>query len=97
MDSVIELFKAANGLTPLAVIGLLVVVILLLVKHQKTNTAAMVTLKTNDLHQLPDVVLNTNEMVTALGRIESTLNDMSRQQSADSAYLHARLNGGGKS
>lgn len=89
MDTILEFLKAANSLTPLAVIGMLVTVILLLVKHQKTNSAAMVTLKTNDLHELP-------EAVESLRRIEGLLIDMSRQQAADSAYLHARLNGGGK-
>lgn len=60
MDTLISLLQTLNSLSPLAVIALLAVVIFYQVKHSNE----VVSLKSNDLHELP-------EMADTLRRIET--------------------------
>lgn len=85
MDTIIEFLKVLNGLSPLAIIGLLGIVLFYAVKNMKTADA----ISNNHLSGLP-------EMQATLESINETLQRMERTQVALDAYLHARLNGGGK-
>lgn len=75
MEPIISLLTTLNGLSPLAIIGLLG----LIIYKQIQSHAQVNTLKTNDLHELPDVA-------ETLRRIEVTL-------TALDSYLRAKLNG----
>jgi hypothetical protein len=77
----VELLNTLNGMSPLAVIALLGLVIYLLVK-QRAQTA---TISDNHLSGLP-------EMARTLERIEASINDMAR----DVTWLRAKSNGCGK-
>lgn len=79
MELLINLLTTLNSLTPLAVIALLGLVLFIQARHQKTNSAQMTKIETNDLHNLPD-------MLETLQRIEVTLN-------REFSYLRARLDG----
>lgn len=83
MDTVIELLKTLNSLSPLAVIALLALVIYKQVQAHKLTT----TIKTNDLHEMPDLVAAVKTLSDSLQRIEVA------QSSAFAAIL-ARLDDG---
>lgn len=66
MELIIELLKTANSLSPIAVIGLLVTVVLMLVKsHKKVDK-----IEGNDLHHIDE---HLKEIAGALQRIEVSL------------------------
>lgn len=77
MDTLLDAIKALNSLSPLGVIGLLSYIIY---KQQQSHTQ-VASLKTNDLHEMP-------ELVAAVQRIEVVLSGLD-------SYLRARLNGKG--
>lgn len=66
-----SLFAAANTLTPLAIIGLLVGVLYMQVYKQPTKQQVS-TIANNHLHGLPQIEENTRLMVESLRRIENT-------------------------
>lgn len=84
MHDIFELFKAANSLTPLAIIGLLAAAILLLAKGRKEVTAKITTIADNHLHELPELVENSRRSVDVLQRIEVKLGE-------NFAAIHAKL------
>ena len=73
MTEVLELLKAANGLSPLAIIGLLAVAIILMAKGRKEVNTRMDMLADNHLHEIPLLVENSNKTVETLQRIEVRL------------------------
>jgi hypothetical protein len=77
----VELLNTLNGLTPLAVIGLSLVIIYLLVKQRQQTSQ----ISDNHLSGLP-------EMQATLDRIETCLLDVRD----NTVHIKARLNGGGK-
>ena len=78
MESLIGFIAALNTLSPLAIIGLLALVLLL----QQKNKKALTDVADNHLHDLPD-------MAASLQRIESLLLDIKD----NTVYLKARING----
>ena len=76
MAEILELLKAANGLSPLAIIGLLVVVVLLLVKGRKDVSAQVKDIGDNHLQ----------DVTKALGRIEGLLQSMFANTLAQGTY-----------
>ena len=88
MDTVVTLLSLLNSLSPLAVIGLLGVIIFLLVKGKERVSAQVETLATNHLHELPSIA-------ETLRRMEETLQRMEVRMSEDFAWLKARVNGRG--
>lgn len=84
MSEIVELFKAANGLTPLAIMGLLAAAILLLAKGRKEVSEKMDTLANNHLHELPLLVENSTRSVDILQRIDTKLAE-------NFAVIHVKL------
>lgn len=83
MAEIVSLISTLNSLTPLAIIALLVIVLFYQSRNNQVavaHTEVLNTVKTNDLHNLP-------EMLAILQRIEVTMGE-------NFAYLRARLNGG---
>ena len=80
MEWIFSLLTAANSLTPLAVIGLLVVVIIMLVKGKKDVDTKVTAISDNHLSNLPEIA--------------ETLRRMEISMSENFAYIKARLNGG---
>lgn len=80
MDAIVSLLNTLNGLTPLAVIGLLGTIIFLLVKGKTSTDRKVDEIRGNDLHEL-------SEMAETLRRIEIKLFE-------EFSYLRARINGG---
>lgn len=78
METIITLFQAANSLTPLAIIGLLVGILYILLWKQPLKKD-IEDIQDNDLHELPD-------MAATLRRIEIS-------QTQAFATIIARLNG----
>lgn len=81
-ELILELARIVGGFTPMAVIGLLVVVIGLQVWFFYNNSAKHSELTSNHLHDLP-------EIRASLVRIEASLNNLAGSMS----YLIGRLNG----
>lgn len=79
MDSILALLDRANALSPLAIIGLLVVAVILLVRQNKKVDI----IQGNDLHAL---LANLVQIGQTLQRIEVTLG-------RDLGYLKAKLDG----
>lgn len=75
METLLAVLTTLNAMTPLGVIALLATIIYLQVKSHKQVD----TLKTNDLHELPEVV-------ESLRRIEILL-------ASEFSYIRAKLNG----
>lgn len=75
-DSIVAILQTLNTLSPLAVIGLLAVIIYVIVYKQPTNRDFH-KLTTNDLHELP-------EIAESLRRIEIVMSE-------NFAYIRARL------
>ena len=83
MDTLLSLFEAAERLSPLAIIGLLVgLLCLVLVKHRQGH-AQVEDMRSNDLHELHEL----HDMAETLRRIEV-------QQMSAFATILAKLNGG---
>lgn len=78
-ESLISLLTALNTLSPLAVIGLLSVIIYVIV-YKQPSKQELHTIKTNDLHHLP-------EMAETLRRMELSMSE-------NFAYLRARIGRG---
>lgn len=78
MQAITSLLAGLNALSPLAVIGLLGLVLL----FQARNRATLTEVTDNHLHAMPDIVL-------ALQRIEQTLKDINDNV----VYVRARING----
>lgn len=76
MEPLVTLLASLNALSPLAVIALLAVIIY----KQVQGHTQVATLKSNDLHEMP-------EMAESLRRIEVML-------ATEFSYIRARLNGG---
>lgn len=70
--SLAALFAAANTLTPLALVGLVIGVLYIQIYRQPSMQDLHV-LKTNDLHELPEVASNMRRAVDTLQRIETTM------------------------
>lgn len=64
MDTLLSLLSMLNGLSPLAIIALLVMVLGYQMKTQTKNETAFSTITDNHLHELP-------EMLKILQRIET--------------------------
>lgn len=79
VESLITLLQTLNTLSPLAIIGLLSVIIYVIIWKQPTKQELNI-IKSNDLHELPN-------MAESLRRIELMLAD-------NFAYIRAKLNGG---
>lgn len=79
MESLTVLLTTLNTLSPLAVIALFGVVILLLVKNNKTVNK----IKGNDLHSIEE----------KLDKIVDTLQRMEVRQGEDFSWIKARING----
>lgn len=69
MDWLAELFTAANTLTPLAIIGLLIGVLYVQIWKQPSKTE-LTTITDNHLSDLPAIAANTAAMAETLRRIE---------------------------
>lgn len=82
MDSLIELLKTLNSLSPLAVIALLGTVIFFQVKNSTKSDKSFETLADNHLHDLPVIL--------------ETLQRMETSQATAFATIIAKLNGGHK-
>jgi hypothetical protein len=82
----IEFLNALNVMSPLAIIGLLATIILMLVKGKTASARKVNEIQTNHLHDLPTMAEDIKEIVTILQRIEV-------KQSEDFSYIKARLNG----
>ena len=80
METLVSLLAALNSLTPLAIVGLLAIIIFMLVRQKSETDTKLVSISDNHLSGLP-------EMQETLHRIELTLERLD-------AYLRARLNGG---
>ena len=80
MNEILELIKAANGMSPLGLSALLGVIILMLVKGRQQ----VQKLTDNHLHELPELVENSRRSVDVLQRIEVKLGE-------NFAAIHARL------
>lgn len=92
----IELFKALNGLSPLAVIGLLAYIIYQLVsskKEDKVVAANLISVKDNHLSDMPEIVEILRGVQGSMVRIEASQQRMEVNQGENFAYLKARLNG----
>lgn len=77
-ESIVTLLNTLNALSPLAVIGLLSVIIYVIVYKQPSKRELNI-IKHNDLHYLP-------EMAETLRRMEVTMGE-------NFAHIRARLNG----
>ena len=75
LQELIELIKAANGVTPIGLSALLAVIIVMLVRGQKTVVSKMDMLSDNHLHELPVLIENSTRMVDTLARIEVRLGE----------------------
>ena len=82
VESLIELLNTLNGMSPLAVIALLAVILY----RQTQSHRQVTTLKNNDLHEMPDLVAEVRIISATLQRIEVKMGE-------DFAYLKARANG----
>jgi len=82
MDTIIELLKLLNSLSPLAVIALLGLIIYKQVKDKPASEASVEEIKSNHLHEMP-------EILATLQRIEVNLGE-------EFAYIKARINGNTK-
>jgi hypothetical protein len=82
MDTIIELLKLLNSLSPLAVIALLGLIIYKQVKDKPASEASVEEIKSNHLHEMP-------EILATLQRIEVKLGE-------EFAYIKARINGNTK-
>ncbi len=80
MEFVTTVVESLNSLSPLAVIGLLGIVIYMLVKNKREADEQNIVLTGNHLHELP-------EIAESLRRIEQSLAE-------NFSYIRARLNGG---
>lgn len=87
VGSLIGLLQTLNSLTPLAVIGLLGVIIFMLITGKTAAAKKAAEIKSNDLHELPDLCENMRKVTETLQRIEVKLSE-------EFAYLKARVNGG---
>lgn len=79
-------------MSPVAIIGLLALVLFYQTKNNKIavdHAQTLSTIKGNDLHELPEIAANIREMSTTLQRIET-------YNAASFATIIARLNGGPK-
>ena len=79
MESLMSLLTLLNSLSPLAVIGLLAVIIFMMVKGKTATDVSVESLKENHLHNLP-------EIADSLRRIETSLAE-------NFSYIKAKLNG----
>lgn len=82
VEAIVTLLQTLNTLSPLAIIGLLSVIIYVIVWKQPTKrefSRELNVIKSNDLHELP-------EMAESLRRIELMLAD-------NFSYIRAKLNG----
>lgn len=92
MENLNTFLELINSLSPLAIIALLGITIFLLVyKHPfrdvvKPLESSLDEVKSNHLHELPELVKNSRQTVEVLQRIEVKLSE-------DFSYLRARLNG----
>lgn len=86
METVITLLTTLQSLSPLAVIGLLSVIIYVLLKGKQEVT----TLKSNDLHELPAMAEDLREIVKVLQRLELRMVE-------EFTYLRATMNKGERS
>lgn len=70
ISGITQLFNAAQQLTPLAIIGLLIGVLYVQIWKQPTKTELNVV-KDNHLHDLPAIAANTAAMAESLRRMEN--------------------------
>jgi hypothetical protein len=82
MSLLISFLSALNTLTPLAVIGLLVLVLFYQSKNNTTSRLSLFNLSNNHLSGLPDMAASLERMETIL----KTIND-------NIVYIRARMNG----
>ena len=76
MSEILLVLQAANGLSPLAIIGLLATAIILLTKSRREVQEKITTLTDNHLHDLPLLLQNSNRTVDTLQRIEIKLGEL---------------------
>lgn len=81
-ESLVALLGVLNTLSPLAVIALLALVLF----YQAKNKESIHSLRTNDLHELPDLAQSFRDIAAALQRIETN-------QATNFATIIAKLNG----
>lgn len=89
MEAILSFLAALNSLTPLAVIALLGLAIFMLVKGKTVKDdfdGKLHTIKTNDLHELP-------EMADTLRQILATLQRMEVEMGKEFSHIKARING----
>lgn len=84
MDWLLPLLTQLNELSPLAVIGLLGVVILLLIKGKGEMTSKVEVLQNNHLH----------EIAADIKAIADTLQRIEVEMVKEFSWIRARLNGG---
>lgn len=82
MESILALFASLNGLSPLAIIGLLGVVIYQLVMSK----SQVATIQENHLHDLPTIAADVRSMVETLQRMEVSMSE-------NFSHIKARING----
>lgn len=91
MELMIAFIGQLNSLSPLAVIGLLAIILFYQAKNNRTAIGHHDTLnsiKTNDLHELP-------MMMDLLNNINITLQRIEVSQGESFSFIRGRMNGGG--
>lgn len=86
MELILSLLASLNSLSPLAVIGLLGVIIFLLVKGKTATDGKVEAIASNHLHDMPELVAVVREMNETLRRIELKME-------GEFSYIRSRLNG----
>ena len=81
MNVIVSVLQVLNELSPLGVIGLLALIIWYQIKNQQKVDDHFNAVRTNDLHELPDVV-------QTLQRIEVAITGLD-------AFVRAKLSNGG--
>lgn len=91
-EAISNFLTSLNSVTPLGIITLLALVLFYQTKNMKATEKqhdTLVTMRGNDLHELP-------EMADDLRTLVETLQRMEVKMSEEFSYIRARLNGGNK-
>lgn len=73
MQLIISFLSALNAMSPLGIIALLALVLFYQARNNKAtvaHTETLTTLKTNDLHELPEIASGIQKLLEVVQRIE---------------------------
>jgi biopolymer transport protein ExbB/TolQ len=96
MDSVLELLKLINSLSPVAIIGLLGTVIFMLVRGKTAVDEKADKIATNHLHGLPEMASTLEDIKDILRTMSNQLQRIELRLGEDLTYLKTKLNGSAK-